>query len=212
MFGAAFAWTLIIAFRKSKTTANGLFPFAMLQITNNSLASTSNLNLFLIFLKIGSILYGSGYVLFAFLDSELVTKGILSRQQLIDAIAVGQFTPGPVFSSVTFVGYQINNITGAVVSTIGIFLPSFIFVAFLNPFVKRMRSSELFSAFLDAINVASIAVILVVCIHLGKDAIVDWRTILIAVSCFVLLYSFRKLNSVFIIIGGSLLGYLLTFA
>lgn len=98
-------------------------------------------------LKIGAILYGSGYVLFAFLDTELVSTGIISRQQLIDAIAVGQFTPGPVFSSVTFIGYQINGISGAVVSTVAIFLPAFIFVALLNPIVKKCGTQNYFQFF-----------------------------------------------------------------
>ncbi len=107
--------------------------------------------------------------MFAFLDTELVLTGLLTRQQLIDAIAIGQFTPGPVFSSVTFVGYQINGLTGAVVSTIAIFLPSFVFVALLNPIVKKMRNSKsIFLHFLDAVNVASVAVIVTVCFEMGK--------------------------------------------
>jgi chromate transporter len=173
--------------------------------------AASNLNLFLIFLKIGAILYGSGYVLFAFLDTELVSTGLLSRQQLIDAIAVGQFTPGPLFSSVTFVGYQINGFTGAVVSTIGIFLPSFVFVALLNPLVKKMRNSSQFSAFLDAVNVASVAIIISVCYAMGKETITDWRTILIAIASLLLIIGFKKINSALIVLGGSLAGYLLAF-
>jgi chromate transporter len=133
MFGAGFLALILTSIRNKKMTGtNSIFPFALLQITSTTILSATNFNLFLIFLKIGAILYGSGYVLFAFLDTELVSTGILSRAQLIDAIAVGQFTPGPVFSSVTFIGYQINGLTGAIVSTIGIFLPSFVFVALLN--------------------------------------------------------------------------------
>ena len=190
---------------------NGIFPFSLLHISSgNTFLSATNLNLFLIFLKIGAILYGSGYVLFAFLDTELVQTGMLSKQQLIDAIAVGQFTPGPVFSSVTFVGYQINGWTGAIVSTIGIFLPSFIFVALLNPLVKKMRNSKLFSSFLDAVNIASIAIIIAVCYEMGKSSIMDWRTILIAIVSMVLTFGFKKINSALVVLGGSLLGYLLT--
>lgn len=190
---------------------NGIFPFSLLHISSgNTFLSATNLNLFLIFLKIGAILYGSGYVLFAFLDTELVQTGMLSKQQLIDAIAVGQFTPGPVFSSVTFVGYQINGWTGAIVSTIGIFLPSFIFVALLNPLVKKMRNSILFSSFLDAVNIASIAIIIAVCYEMGKSSIMDWRTILIAIVSMVLTFGFKKINSALVVLGGSLLGYLLT--
>jgi chromate transporter len=212
MFGAGFLAPVIQSVRTQKSgTINQIFPFTFLQIPGGtSILAASNLNLFLIFLKIGAILYGSGYVLFAFLDTELVSTGILSRQQLIDAIAVGQFTPGPLFSSVTFVGYQINGLTGAVVSTIGIFLPSFIFVALLNPLVKKMRNSTPFSAFLDAVNVASVAIIISVCYAMGKETITDWRTILIAIGSLLLIIGFRRINSAFFVLGGSLAGYLLT--
>jgi chromate transporter len=148
--------------------------------------------------------------LFAFLDTELVSTGLLTRQQLIDAIAVGQFTPGPVFSSVTFIGYQINGFTGAIVSTVAIFLPSFVFVALLNPLVNKMRNSKLFSAFLDAVNVASVAIIIAVCLDMGKDTITDWRTIFIAVLSIVSTFRFKKLNNAFVVLGGSLIGYLLS--
>jgi chromate transporter len=211
MFGAGFIGLLFSAIKNNSSSSSiqNFFPFTLLHIPGSLLISSSNLNLFLAFLKIGSILYGSGYVLFAFLDAELVAKGLLSRQQLIDAIAVGQFTPGPVFSSVTFIGYQINGITGALVSTIGIFLPSFLFVALLNPLVRKMRHSRLFSSFLDAVNVASVAVIIAVCYEIGKEAITDWRTIVIAIVSLILTFGFRKVNSAFIVAGGSLAGYLL---
>jgi len=209
MFGAGILALALTSVRNSKAT-NSFFPVTLLQISKTTLLSATNWNLFWIFLKIGAILYGSGYVLFAFLDTELVSKGLLSRQQLIDAIAIGQFTPGPVFSSVTFIGYQINGFTGAIISTIGIFLPSFIFVALLNPLVKKMRNSKLLSAFLDAVNVASVAIIIAVCFAMGKDSISDWRTILIASASIILTFGFRKINSAFIVLGGSLLGYLLT--
>lgn len=208
LFGAGFLallWTTI----KSNTKLNMLMPLPLLQVTQTTLLSATNTNLFWIFLKIGAILYGSGYVLFAFLDTELVATGLLSRQTLIDAIAVGQFTPGPVFSAVTFIGYQINGLTGAMVSTIAIFLPSFVFVALLNPLVKLMRNSTLFSAFLDAVNVASVAVIIAICIDMGKETITDWRTIVIAVLSMVMVIRFQKINSAFVVLGGAVLGYLL---
>ncbi|MDP2112710.1 MAG: chromate efflux transporter [Bacteroidota bacterium] len=212
MFGAGFVALAMTAIRNKqfKPGANSIFPFAILQITNASIVSITNFNLFLIFLKIGSILYGSGYVLFAFLDAELVTTGLLSRQQLIDAIAVGQFTPGPLFSSVTFVGYQINGWTGAAVSTIAIFLPSFVFVALLNPLVRKMRNSILFSSFLDAVNVASVAIIVAICYEMGKESITDWRTILIGIVSIAFTFSFKKVNSALVVIGGATLGYLLS--
>lgn len=211
MFGAGF-FTLFLAYIRSnnQNSLPSFLPLTLLQITNTTLLSATNANLFWIFLKIGAILYGSGYVLFAFLDTELVSTGLLTRQQLIDAIAVGQFTPGPVFSSVTFIGYQINGFTGAVVSTIAIFLPSFLFVALLNPIVKKMRNSKLFSAFLDAVNVASVAIIVAVCFDMGKDTITDWRTILIAILSISIAFGYRKINSAFVVLGGSFLGYLLS--
>lgn len=161
-------------------------------------------------MKIGAILYGSGYILFAFLDAELVAERLLTRPQLIDAIAVGQFTPGPLFSSVTFIGYQLNGLTGAAVSTIGIFLPSFAFVALLNPLVKKMRNSNIFSTFLDAVYISSKTIIVSVCYAMGKDTINDWRTILIACVGIILTFGFKKINTAFIVLGGAMCGYLLT--
>lgn len=209
MFGAG-AIAMVLASVKHKQTTNNIFPFPLLHISGASFVSALNVNLFFIFLKIGAILYGSGYILFAFLDTEFVSTGMISRQQLIDAIAVGQFTPGPVFSSVTFIGYQINGLTGAFVSTIGIFLPSFVFVALLNPLVKKMRNSIRFSAFLDAVNIASVAIIVSVCIAMGKDTVTDWRTISIAAISIILTFGYKKLNSALIVLGGSFIGYILT--
>lgn len=210
LFGAGFLEMGLLAIRLgNKNTVYSLHPFIIFELVSNRLFGHININLFLTFLKIGAILYGSGYVLFAFLDAELVHKGIITHQQLIDAIAAGQFTPGPVFSSVAFIGYQINGITGAVISTIAIFLPSFLFVAFLNPMVRKMRGSQLFGAFLNAVNVASIALIIFVCYQLGRDCLINWREILIAVCSASILFRFRWLNSAFIILGGALSGYLL---
>lgn len=210
MFGAGFlALFLSYVGNRESTSLNSFFPLTFFPISQMAILSATNAKLFWIFLKIGAILYGSGYVLFAFLDTELVATGLLSRQELIDAIAVGQFTPGPVFSSVTFIGYQMNGFYGALVATVGIFLPSFAFVALLNPLVKKMRNSKLFSSFLDAVNVASVAIIISVCITMGSETITDWRTIVIAIASISILYKFKKINSAFIVIGGSLLGYLL---
>lgn len=211
LFGAGFLALAMQIFSKRKANSFFFFPLITIYESDTSFFSATNLKLFLIFLKIGAILYGSGYVLFAFLDTELVSTGLLSRTVLIDAIAVGQFTPGPVFSAVTFVGYQMNGSSGAVIATIAIFLPSFVFVALLNPLVKKMRSSVLFAGFLDAVNIASVAIIIAVCYKMGTETIADWRTVLIAVVSFGVLFFFKKTNSVFIIIGGSLAGYLLAF-
>ncbi len=208
LFGAGFLGIPLYLFKTGKEKLNGFFPFVLLQISQPSI-ELSGLKIFLIFLKIGSILYGSGYVLFAFLDAELVSKGLLTKQQLTDAIAVGQFTPGPVFSSATFIGWQMAGLPGAAAATIGIFLPSFLFVALANPLIPKLRSSKIMSAFLDTVNIASVAIILSICIELGKEAITDWRTILIAAISFAIVFTFKKLNTAFVILGGSLLGYLL---
>lgn len=198
LFGAGLIGILL--YISKRKTINGFLPVLLIPWWK----------IFVLFLKIGSILYGSGYVLFAFLDAELVAKGLLTKQQLIDAIAVGQFTPGPVFSSATFIGYQIGGMSGAVAATIGIFLPSFLFVALLNPLIPKLRSSKIMSAFLDTVNVASIAIIVSILIEMGRATLLDWRTILIAVLSFIVTYFFKKLNTAFIVIGGSLLGYLLS--
>ena len=208
LFGAGFLALFWRTFQ-NKNNLTFLFPLPFLQITQSPLLTATNANLFWIFLKIGAVLYGSGYVLFAFLDTELVATGLLSRQSLVDAIAVGQFTPGPVFSAVTFIGYQINGWSGAVVSTIAIFLPSFVFVALLNPLVMKMRNNKPFAVFLDAVNVASVSVIIAVCCEMGKETITDWRTILIALLGMVMVFRFQKVNSAFVVVGGALSGYLL---
>ncbi|WP_016989394.1 chromate efflux transporter [Flavobacterium sp. ACAM 123] len=211
LFGAGFLalfWNSLTN-KNSDTMGNTWSPLLLFPVSKMAVLAPTNFNLFLIFLKIGAILYGSGYVLFAFLDAELVTKGLLTRTELIDAIAVGQFTPGPVFSSVTFVGYQINGISGALISTLAIFLPSFAFVALLNPLVKKMRNSKAFAIFLDAVNVASIAIIVSICYELGQDTITDWRTILIALLSIVIVFYYKKINSAFVVLGGALFGYLL---
>ncbi len=211
MFGAGIS-ALILAWLQNagKRGFQSLIPLTLLTVPVPTFFSAANTGLFWIFLKIGAVLYGSGYVLFAFLDTELVATGLLSRQQLIDAIAVGQFTPGPVFSSVTFIGYQINGISGAIISTLAIFLPSFVFVALIGPVIKFLRGSKLFPAFLDAVNVASVALIAAICIDMAAESLTEWRTILIAIVSILVAFGYRKLNSAFVVLGGSLLGYLLT--
>lgn len=194
LFGAGFLALLLTLIRnRGMTNRNSMFSFTFLQLTDScNVHSVTNSHLFWIFLKIGAILYGSGYVLFAFLDTELVSTGLLTKNQLIDAIAVGQFTPGPVFSAVTFIGYQMNGLSGAAVSTIAIFLPSFLFVALLNPVVKIMRNSILFSVFLDAVNVASVSVIIAVCFDMVQSTITDWKTVLIALLSIAITFGYKK--------------------
>ncbi|MHA6727318.1 chromate efflux transporter [Chryseobacterium sp. A301] len=210
LFGAGLvAWGMFYIQNQKSKSLQSLIPVLFFQIEYNQLLSETNIKLFWIFLKIGAILYGSGYVLFAFLDTELVAQGLLTRPQLMDAIAVGQFTPGPVFSSVTFIGYQINGLSGAVISTIAIFLPSFLLVALLNPLMKKMRNSKALSASLDAVNIASVALIIAICFTMGKETITDWKTISIALISTIIVFKFKTINSAFIVFGGAVLGYLL---
>ncbi len=189
---------------------NSFLPLIFLPLTAGVGASALSLiKIFGIFLKIGALLYGSGYVLFAFLDSELVTAGFLTREQLIDAVAVGQFTPGPVLTTATFIGWQLYGFWGAVVATAGIFLPSFLLVLLVNPLIPKLRKSKVMSAFMDAVNVGSVAVIASVLINMGIDSVTCWRGTTILILSIVISFLFKKINSAYIVIGGSLLGYLL---
>ena len=161
------------------------------------------------FLFIGSVLYGSGYVLFAFLEGGLVnTFGWLTHQQLIDAIAVGQLTPGPLFSSATFIGYVVAGWPGAIVATVGIFLPSFVFVAALTPLIPRMRRSAWMAAFLDAINVSAIGLMTFVCLQLGRTTLVSWEAWLLMVVALILGLRW-KVNSALLVAGGAIAGWLM---
>ncbi len=163
--------------------------------------------LFLFFLKIGSVLYGSGYVLLAFLQGGLVDNWHwLTQVQLLDAAAVGQVTPGPVFTTATFIGYILGGPTSAILATVAIFLPSFIFVALSGPLIPRIRRSALAGAFLDGVNASSLALMATVTIQLGQSAVIDTLTILLAVSSAVLLLFF-KVNSAWLILGAAMLGF-----
>jgi chromate transporter len=165
--------------------------------------------LLVVFLKVGAVLFGSGYVLLAFLRADLVTRlHWLSEGQLLDAVAAGQVTPGPVFTTATFVGYLLGGVPGAIVATIGIFLPAFVFVALSGPLVPRLRRSVTAGAFLDGVNVASLALMAVVTWHLGRAAIVDFPTALLAASSAVVLFRFR-VNSAWLVGLGGGIGVLL---
>jgi chromate transporter len=162
--------------------------------------------LFLTFLKIGSVIYGSGYVLIAFLETEFVTRlGWLTPTQLLDAVAIGQFTPGPVFTTATFVGYTLGGVPGAALATLGIFLPAFAFVALIHPLVPRIRQSPLLSALLDGVNVAAIALMAAVTVGIARAALVDWVTVALAGVAGVLLIRY-KVNSTLLIVGGGIIG------
>jgi chromate transporter len=170
----------------------------------------SETKLFFIFLKIGAVLYGSGYVLFAYMDEALVRRNHwLSHQQLTDAIAVGQITPGPIFSSATFAGFLIDGVKGGVLATIGIFLPSFFISFFLHRVLSSARKSHKLRLFLDGLSVASISIIAVVGVHLFRSSIQDWHEGVILTACLALTFFRKSLSTVVIILTGSIGGFLL---
>ncbi len=165
--------------------------------------------MFLLFVKIGAVLFGSGYVLIAFLQADFVDRlHWLTRGQLLDAVAVGQFTPGPVFCTATFIGYLLGSSTGAIVATIGIFLPAFVFVAISGPLLPRLRRSPIAGAFLDGVNAASLALMIAVTWDLGREAIIDLTTVVLAILGAIGLIRFR-LNSAWLVLAGGLVGALL---
>jgi len=162
--------------------------------------------LFAFFAKVGAVLFGSGYVLLAFLRSGLVEeRGWLTESQLLDAVAIGQVTPGPVFTTATFIGYLLGGGAGAVVATLGIFLPAFFFVAVSGPLVPRLRRSPVAGAALDGVNAASLALMAVVTVQLGAAALVDVPTVVLALVSAVLLVRFR-VNSAWLVLGGAGVG------
>ncbi|MBA2363547.1 MAG: chromate transporter, partial [Chloroflexia bacterium] len=145
-------------------------------------------------------------VLLAFLRNDFVERlGWLTDVQLLDAVAVGQLTPGPVFTTATFIGYVVAGLPGAVLATVGIFLPSFAYVALLGPLIPRLRSSSWMSAFLDGVNVAAVGLMAAVTLQLAQAAVVDWITALLAVLSAVALLRYR-LNSAWLVLGGALVG------
>jgi chromate transporter len=175
-----------------------------------TMATVSLWKLGLFFLKVGAVLYGSGYVLFAFLEGTLVDDyGWLTNDQLVDAIAIGQITPGPVLSTATFVGYLIGGWPGALVATVAIFLPSFFYVLVLNPIIPKLRRSPWMGAFLDAVNVAAVALMVWVTFRLGQTTMTDWVAwVILAVAAVAHLR--YKLNAALVVIGGAVLGVVAT--
>lgn len=183
-------------------------PMATAALAGTAAAPFSLTALFLFFLKVGSVLFGSGYVLLAYLRADLVERWRwLTNAQLLDAIAVGQFTPGPVFCTATFIGYLLGETPGAVLATLGIFLPAFVFVALSGLILPRLRRSRLAGAFLDGLNVASLALMATVIWELARTALIDWRTLLLAAAGAVGLA--LEVNSAWLVLGGGLAGYLL---
>jgi len=169
--------------------------------------SASLLGLFVVFLKFGATVFGSGYVLLAFLRHDLVSRlHWLTESQLIDAVAVGQFTPGPVFTTATFIGYLVAGLPGAAVATAGIFVPSFVMVAVSAPLIPRLRQSAAFASLLDGVNAASVALMAVVSAQLARSAIVDPTTAILAIASAVVLFV-RPINSAWLVLAGALVGW-----
>ncbi len=166
-------------------------------------------SLFLVFLKIGALVFGSGYVLLAFLRTDLVERlRWLTEQQLLDAVAVGQITPGPVFTTATFIGYLLAGGRGAAAATVGVFLPAFLLVAASGPFVSRLRESHLVARLLDGVTVGALALMVVVTWQLGQAAVVDAATAALLLASVLVLWRFR-LNSTWLVIAGAGIGMLL---
>ena len=218
--GAVGAAWLRASAQPDSGAAGRLLPVLLLQggaagAVAGGAATVSLPKLFWFFLKVGSVLYGSGYVLVAFLEGGLVDDyGWLTQAQLLDAIAIGQFTPGPVLSTSTFIGYVVGTeggvgpVAGALLATLGIFLPSFLFVWALNPLVPRLRRSACLSAALDAVNAAAVALMAAVTVELGLDVLVSWPAVLIALVSAVAVLRFR-LSVVWVVAGGAVAGWLL---
>ena len=167
--------------------------------------------IFLVFLKIGCIVFGSGYVLLAFLRADLVVhRHWLTETQLLDSVTVGQVTPGPVFTTATFIGYVLDGPMGAVVATAAIFSPAFIFVAIAGPLVRKLRSSKLMGTLLDSMNVASLAMMADVTWELARSAITDKKSLVLAIVSAVILFTLR-VNSTWLVAAGAALGVVVSF-
>ena len=209
LFGGGLIVMFVTNYRRLQRRMAGIFiPLGSVGILSYVSIPFSLPQLFLTFLKIGAVLYGSGYVLLAFLRADFVVRfGWLTDKQLMDAIAIGQVTPGPVFTTATFIGFVLGGIPGALLATLAIFLPSFIFVAISNPLIPRIRNSAWVSGLLDGVNAASLGLMAAVTWQLGRASLTGPLTILIALSSFVLLVWF-KVNSTWLIAGGGLIGLL----
>jgi chromate transporter len=207
LFAGGLIFMLIANIRRLRTlNPAALLPFSSMILTSTPIPFSLPL-LFLTFLKIGSVLYGSGYVLLAFLRADFVLRlGWLTDQQLLDAVAIGQITPGPLFTAATFIGYLLGGPSGALLATLGIFLPSFIFVAISNPLIPKVRNSAWASSLLDGVNASALGLMAAVTVQLGASSLIDLYTIVIAVLSWVLLLRY-KINSTWLIAGGAVAGF-----
>ncbi len=210
LFAGGIVFMLISNLRRLRSVPPGIVvPLGSLALSQVSIPFSLPV-LFLTFLKIGSVLYGSGYVLLAFLRSDFVLRlGWLTDQQLLDAVAIGQVTPGPLFTAATFIGYLLGGVPAALLATLGIFLPSFVFVAISNPLIPRIRSSTWAGSLLDGVNASALGLMAAVTIQLGASSLVDVFTAAIAAVSLILLLCF-KINSTWLIAGGALAGFLIS--
>lgn len=198
--GAIGAFVMNFAHRKSLNSFLPILGLKTLVLGNSSI--------FWVFFKIAMVLFGSGYVLIAYMDAELVEKlGWLTKPQLLDAIAMGQFTPGPVLTTATFVGYQLNGISGAIYASLGMFLPSFFLVGLLVKIIPWLRKSKALSYFLDAVNVAAVGIMAAVTLKIGYDVGEDWKAWLLMALSILVAFKFPKVSSVWVIVGGAIIGY-----
>ena len=184
-----------------------LITVAQADIQTSSLKNLSHSwwSVFLFFLKVGSVLYGSGYVLLAFLQRDLVERSQwLTSQQLLDAVAIGQITPGPVFTTATFIGYLLAGNLGAIAATVGIFLPAFVLVGVINPWVDKLRQS-VWASGLDGVNAASLGLMTTVTYTLARTAVVDWFTILLLILGAIALFRYQ-ISSIWLIVFGAIAG------
>ncbi len=197
-----------VAFARRATEGSSALVALPIVATAAPALPVSLLALFLSFVKIGAVVFGSGYVLLAFLQADLVDRlhWWLTEPQLLDAVAVGQVTPGPVFTTATFIGYLVGGgVRGAVVATLGIFLPGFALVALTRPLIARIRRSAIAGSFLDGVNVASLALMAVVAVQLGRASLVDIPAAVIALVGTVLLVRW-KVNSTWLVFGAAIAG------
>lgn len=214
LFGGGILGALWLRFTAPRATAAFGLPLATVQavpevsaaVADPATAGPTLTALGLLFLKIGSVLYGSGYVLIAFLQESVVERyAWITQAQLLDVVALGQLTPGPVLTTATVIGYMTCGVPGAVVATVAIFLPSFVFVAILNPLIPKLRKSVWMSAFLDAVNVSAVGLMVAVLVQLGRGALEEWLPRLILALALFAILRFR-VGSPWVVLGGALLG------
>lgn len=213
LLGAGLLFALArLAGRREARSASAATPLALGRRMGSLFAAAgatvpfSQATLFLTFLKIGAVLYGSGYVLLAFLREDFVVRlGWLTDRQLLDAVSIGQFTPGPVFTTATFIGYLVGGLPGALLATLAIFLPSFVLVAVIHRIAGRARRWRFTSGLLDGVNAAALGLMVAVLLQLGQAALVDPLTWILALASLAILLRF-KLNSAWLILAGAVAG------